>query len=285
MLSDYLGSVPAQEGRTVELWYSSDNLNGEVNPVDDNRSWWTGKVCLVTGGSRGIGAAIAMQAATHGAAVVVNYYQAEQLAGRLVRSIQEKGGKALAIQANISLEPAVENMFQTIEKTLGPVDMLVNNAGISLRKMVIDTGTDEWKTLMDVNLKGPFLCCRRALGSMMDKRCGRIVNMASIWGMRAASCESIYSAAKGGLIAFTRSLAAEMGPWGITVNALAPGPIETDILLAELDGNERAALAGEIPLGRLGHSEEVAEACMFLLSEKASFINGEVLVIDGGWKS
>ncbi|HWP96837.1 MAG TPA: 3-oxoacyl-ACP reductase FabG [Syntrophomonadaceae bacterium] len=253
--------------------------------MDDKRSWWTDKVCLITGGSRGIGAAIALQAAHYGAAVVVNYYQSEKLAGSLVRSIMEKGGKALAIQADISQEAAVENMFLTIEKTLGSVDMLVNNAGVSLRKLLVDTGMDEWQTLMDINLKGPFLCCRRALGPMMEKRCGRIVNVASIWGMRAASCESVYSAAKGGLIAFTRSLAAEMGPWGITINALAPGPIDTEILLTELDEEERAELAGEIPLGRLGRSEEVAEACLFLLSEKASFINGEVLVIDGGWKS
>lgn len=253
--------------------------------MENNRDWWEGKVCLVTGGSRGIGAAVAQKVALSGAAVAINYLKSEDQAAGLVRTIRESGGRALAVQTDIRQEAAVDRMFTRIENTLGAVDLLVNNAGISLQKMLIDTSAEEWQAIMDTNLSGPFYCCRRALPAMMEKRCGRIVNVASIWGLRGAGCEAVYAAAKGGLIALSRSLAVEAGAWGITVNALAPGPVETDMLLSDLAVDERRELAGEIPLGRLGRSEEIASACRFLLSAEAAYINGSVLVLDGGWKS
>ena len=175
-------------------------------------------------------------------------------------------------------------MFARIEDKWGSVDLLVNNAGISLKGLLTETTEEEWQQVMDINLKGAFLCCRRALPAMVKKRFGRIVNIASIWGLRGASCESVYAASKGGLIALSRSLAMEMGPSGITVNVIAPGPVQTDMLLQELDSDERKALSEEIPLGRLASPDDVASACLFLLSPAASYINGQALGLDGGWK-
>jgi len=190
----------------------------------------------------------------------------------------------MAVQADISQGREVEAMFARIEDKWGSVDLLVNNAGISLKRLFTETSEEEWHQVMDINLKGAFLCCRSALPAMIRTRFGRIVNIASIWGLRGASCETVYAASKGGLIALSRSLAMEMGPSGITVNVIAPGPVETDMLLQELDNDERAMLSVEIPLGRLASPDDVASACLFLLSPAASYINGQVLGIDGGWK-
>lgn len=252
--------------------------------MESSSNWWTGKVCLVSGASRGIGAVIAQKIALCGSAVAVGYNRSPESAMEVVKSITSLGGKAIAVQADISDEVQVGEMFSRVESELGFVDLLVNNAGISQRGLLVDTSVQAWQAVMDVNLKGPFLCCRRALPAMMDRRCGRILNIASVWGERGASCESVYAASKGGLIALTRSLAAEVGPWGVTVNALAPGPVESEMLFAELEGEELAGLARDIPVGRLGRKEEIAAACTFLLSDRAAFINGSVLTVDGGWK-
>ncbi len=252
--------------------------------MQDMNKWWHEKVCLVSGGSRGIGAMIAQKVAGCGAAVAVAYHQSVDAALAVVDEINGRGGKAIGIQADISKRDQVERMFSGIEGELGTVDMLVNNAGISQHGLLIDTSDEEWQEIMDVNLKGPFLCCRRALPAMMEKRCGRILNIASVWGERGASCEAVYAASKGGLIALTKSLALEVGPWGITVNALAPGPIESGMLLADLNCEEIAGLAKEIPVGRLGRKEDIAAASLFILSEQSGFVNGSVLTIDGGWK-
>lgn len=244
-----------------------------------------GKVCLVTGGSRGIGAAIAREAARQGAYVAVNYFHSPDAAFELVDEIKKNGSQALAVRADVGSALEVDDLFARVERELGPVQILVNNAGIALQAMLVDTSVEQWDSIMNVNLKGPFLCCRRALPSMMERRWGRIVNIASVWGLRGASMESVYAASKGGLIALTRSLAAEVGPWGICVNAVAPGPVESDMLNASLTADELKSLAGEVPLGRLASSAEVAAACSFLISEQAAYISGAVLSIDGAWKA
>jgi len=241
-------------------------------------------VCLVTGGSRGIGAAIVKALTAEGVTVALNYHRSASAAQLLANELLEQGGRILPIQADISVAAEVESMFQQVEEQLGPIDWLVNNAGISLRSLLQDTTEDQWDELMGVNLKGAFLCMRRALPGMIGRRNGSIVNIASIWGQQGAAFESVYSASKGGLIALTRSSAAEAGPSGIRVNALAPGPIATDMLKEEMTPEEVTGLVGEIPLGRLGQPEDVAAACLFLLSTKAAYINGQVLTIDGGWK-
>jgi 3-oxoacyl-[acyl-carrier protein] reductase len=243
-----------------------------------------GHICLVTGSSRGIGAQIARTVAAAGARTVINYHSSQQQAIQLLGELTEQGYQVMAIQADVSQSREVEAMFAQIETEWGSIDLLVNNAGISLKGLLTETSEEEWQQVMDINLKGAFLCCRRALPAMVRNCCGRIINIASIWGLRGASCESAYAASKGGLIALSRSLAAEMGPSGINVNVIAPGPVETDMLLQELDCDERTALTEDIPLGRLASPDDVASACLFLLSPAASYINGQVLVLDGGWK-
>ena len=241
------------------------------------------KVCLVTGASRGIGAAIARAAAVAGAAVAVNYRSSRRQAELLVAELRDLGHQAITVQADVGSSSDVAKMYTTIERELGPVSLLVNNAGVSLRELVTHTSDEQWELVMNTNLKGPFLCCRQALPNMIRNRWGRIVNIVSIWGLLGASCESVYAASKGGLVLFTKSLAKEVGPSGITVNALAPGPVETDMLAEELTGPELQDLAEQIPVGRLGSPEDVAAICVFLLSSAANYINGQVIPVDGGW--
>lgn len=244
----------------------------------------SGYVALVTGGSRGIGAAIVQRLAEAGANVAINYLFTENEAFLQKKKCQSMGVQAITVQADVGQETDVNKMFDQVEKELGKVDLLINNAGISLRALLTETSEKNWQRVMDTNLKGAFLCCRRALPHMINKRFGRIINIASIWGMTGAAYEAVYAASKGGLIALTKSLGSEVGPSGITVNALAPGPIETDMLNEELDKEERLLLADEIPVGRLGYPREVAATCLFLLSKEAAFINGQIITLDGGWK-
>ncbi|RDV84808.1 elongation factor P 5-aminopentanone reductase [Ammonifex thiophilus] len=242
-----------------------------------------GKVALVTGASRGIGAAVALALAQSGAAVAVNFCRSAAQAEEVARRCREWGVKAQAFRADVTDPEEVRRLFAAVSAELGPVSILVNNAGMGLRRLLMDTSDEEWEKLLRVNLSGPFYCCREALPSMIRQRWGRIINIASVWGITGASCEAAYAATKGGLIALTKSLAREVGSAGITVNALAPGPIETDLLREELTPEELAALAEAVPPGRLGRPEEVAAACVFLASPAAAFINGQVLGLDGGW--
>lgn len=244
-----------------------------------------GHVCLVTGASRGIGNGIAQALAMEGAKLAINYHYSENEAGKLIEALQGIGVSALAVKADVSREDDVEKMFSQVEKELGKISMLVNNAGVSLRALFQDTSVEQWDQVMATNLKGPFLCCRRVLPNMIAQRFGRIVNIASIWGLRGAACEAVYAASKGGLIALTKSLAREAAPSGITVNAIAPGPIETDMLLHELDEEDRNWLAEQIPASRLGQVEDVATACVYLLSKDASYVNGQILSVDGAWNA
>ncbi|SHH33150.1 3-oxoacyl-[acyl-carrier protein] reductase [Thermosyntropha lipolytica DSM 11003] len=242
-----------------------------------------GKIALVTGASRGIGAGIARELAKAGARVVVNYNTSRERVFKLAEDIEKEGGEVLVIKADVAAFEEVEFMFSQIEKIWGEVDIIINNAGVSLRKLVTDTGEEEWDKVINTNLKGVFLCCRRALPAMIRRRYGRIINIASIWGITGASMEAAYAASKGGVIAFTKSLAREAGYSGVTVNAIAPGVIETDMLEGELTGEEIEDLQKEIPAGRLGKPEDIASLCLYLASDRASYINGQVITVDGGF--
>lgn len=241
------------------------------------------KVALVTGASRGIGREIAKRLALKGYRVGVNYFKSPEPAFALVEEIEKSGGEAVAIKADVSNSKDVENMFAVVEQKLGPTHILVNNAGISSRGLVHDIDEYEWDKVMGINLKGAFLCTRRALPQMISSKFGRIINIASVWGITGASYESVYAASKGGLITFTKSLAKELGPSGITVNAVAPGPILTDMLDEELSQEDKLSLIDEIALDRLGRPEDVAALCVYLVSDEASFITGQVISVDGGF--
>ncbi len=253
--------------------------------MDTPNSSLKGKVCLITGGARGIGAAVARAAAAQGALVAINYLHSQREARGLVGELQEQGYEALALQADISQEEEVGCLFAQIRSTWGEVDLLVNNAGVALRTLVQETTASEWDRVMNVNLKGAFLCCREALPYMIKKRYGRIVNIASVQGISGSSYESVYSASKGGLIAFTKSLASEVGPSGITVNAIAPGPVATEMIYSHLAEEDIKVILDEIPGGRMLLPEEIASTCLFLLSSQAAGLNAQVLCLDGGWKS
>lgn len=244
-----------------------------------------GSVCLVTGASRGIGNAIARSVSQAGASVAVHYNKSEEEARHLVEEITAQGCRAITVQGDVAIAADVQRIFQHIEEHLGAVDLLVNNAGVSLRALITETSEQQWDRVMAVNVKGAFLCCRRALPAMITKKYGRIVNIASVQGLCGASMESAYAASKGALIALSRSLACEVGPSGITVNAIAPGPIVTEMLTRELELADLHNLADMIPTGRLGSPQEVAYACLMLLSRQASYINGATVNMDGGWKA
>ena len=242
------------------------------------------KKILITGAARGIGAAIARQAAALGAQVGINYHHSELAARVLVTEIKTAGGEALAVQADVSSFQEVEDMFAHFESVWGTVDCLVNNAGVDLRALITETSRQQWQLVMDTDMGGAFLCVSRALPGMLRQHYGRIINIASIFAATGAAYESAYAAAKGALVNFTKSVAAEAGRGGITANAIAPGPILTDMLASELTAGELQELADAIPVGRLGKPEEIAACCIYLLSPEAGFINGAVINMDGGWK-
>ncbi|MGE5589866.1 MAG: elongation factor P 5-aminopentanone reductase [Bacillota bacterium] len=240
-----------------------------------------GQAALVSGASRGIGRAIALALAAEGAAVAVNYLQDRAGADETCRLARAAGADALAVQADISEPPAAEGAVARCLDRFGRLDVLVNNAGTALSALLVDTGVDEWDRLMAVHLRGSFNLSRAALRPMMDARRGRIINISSIWGIVGAAGEVAYSTAKAGVIGFTRALAKEVGPWNITVNAVAPGAIETD-MLSDLTAEDRRELAERTPLGRLGTPEEVAAAVLFLAGPGGAFLTGQVISPNGG---
>ncbi len=239
------------------------------------------RTVLVTGSSRGIGKATAKAFAECGDKVVINYVVHREQAEQTLREIEEEGGRAMVVQCDVSDELQVKKMMEEIEKKFGEVDVLVNNAGIAEMKLFTDIQTEVWERMFDVNVKGMFLCCKYVLPSMISRKKGKIINLSSIWGLVGASCEAHYSATKGAVISFTKALAKEEGPSGIQVNAVAPGAIFTD-MISGLPKETLDAVAEETPLGILGKPEDIAQTIVFLASEKADFITGQVISPNGG---
>jgi 3-oxoacyl-[acyl-carrier protein] reductase len=236
---------------------------------------------LVTGGSRGIGGATARALAADGWAVGVNYSRDRDGAEAVVASIEDAGGRAIALSADVAAESAPEQMLATAAQELGPVLVLVNNAGVTADGLSARLDDEAWSHVLDVNLTAAFRLTRGVLGPMMRERFGRIVNVSSVVGLRANPGQANYAAAKAGLIALTRTVAAEVARRGITVNAVAPGLIETE-LTREVTSNGTEGLLAAIPARRSGSPEEVAACIRFLVSDEASYVNGAVLPVDGG---
>jgi 3-oxoacyl-[acyl-carrier protein] reductase len=241
---------------------------------------------LVTGASRGIGAATARALAADGWAVGVNYSRDRDGAESIVSSIEADGGSALALGADVSDRPAAEDMLSRVNQELGPVLVLVNNAGTTADALSMRISDEDWARVLDVNLTAAFRLTREALGPMMRQRFGRVINVSSVSGLRANPGQANYAASKAGLIAFTKTVAAEVARRGVTVNAVAPGLIETELTRdftqngADSDGS--SALLDAIPARRAGTPEEVAACIRFLASDEAAYVTGAVLPIDGG---
>ena len=238
-----------------------------------------GQVALVTGASRGIGASIARELAQAGAKVVVNYASSPAAAEAVVAEIQGAGGQAWAHQANVADEEQVEAMVKAVLETEGRLDVLVNNAGITRDGLLMRMKSADWQSVIDLNLSGVFLCTRAVSRAMLKARSGRIINITSVVGLMGNPGQANYSAAKAGVIGLTRSSAAEFASRGVTVNAVAPGFIESD-MTAELD---KEPILKAIPLGRMGQPTEVASAVRFLAADpSAAYMTGQVMQVDGG---
>jgi 3-oxoacyl-[acyl-carrier protein] reductase len=240
------------------------------------------KVAIVTGASRGIGEAIAIDLAANGAQVVVNYHASEQAAEGVVAEIKKAGGEAMAIQADVSQFQEAQSLIKESLDSYGQIDILVNNAGTTRDTLLLLMKEDDWDVVMDTNLKSLFNCCKAAARPMIRRReGGRIINISSVSGLVGQGGQTNYAASKAGIVGFTKSLAKELGSRDITVNAVAPGFIPT----ALTEGLPEDLLQGAIqltPLGRLGKASEIAHLVTFLASDNAAFITGEVIRVDGG---
>ena len=241
-----------------------------------------GQTAVITGASRGIGRAVAKELAKQGASVVINYARSEKEAAQLADEIKSETGKtSLLVQFDVSNEVEVSKGFEKIFSTSDKVEILVNNAGIALDGLLVRTKSEDWDKTIAVNLSGVFYCSKAVTKQMMKQRYGRIVNLSSVIGLTGNGGQTAYSASKSAIFGFTKSLARELGSRGVTVNAVAPGYIETDMTKEIKDENAKALLA-QIPLGRLGSAQDVADAVYFLSSPQSAYITGEILSVNGG---
>lgn len=242
---------------------------------------FAGKTVLVTGGSRGIGKSVALAYGAKGANVVVNYTSNPQKAEEVVAEIKALGVEAMAIACDVSDDAAVEAMVETIEKDFHVIDILVNNAGVTRDGLLIRMKDSDWDQVMDINLKGTYLCTKHVGKKMLKRKAGNIVNITSVVGLTGNAGQSNYSASKAGVIGFTKSIAKEFSSRQIRVNAVAPGFIATD-MTEKLSQEVIDTYKKAIPLGRMGDPEDVAKAVLFLSSDQSSYMTGQIITVDGG---
>ena len=239
------------------------------------------RAAIVTGGSRGIGRAVCLALAEQGVNVVVNYAGSAAAAEETAALCREKGVEAIAVQASVSDAQQVDALFAKAVEAFGRVDILVNNAGITKDNLIVRISEEDFDAVIDTNLKGAFLCCKKAARLMMRQKWGRIVNVSSVVALRGNPGQANYCASKAGVIGLTKSLAKELSSRHITVNAVAPGFIDTDMTRV-LPENARTAILSQVPLGTFGQPEDVARTVAFFASENAGYITGQVLCVDGG---
>lgn len=240
------------------------------------------KPVLITGGAKGIGRAIAEIFAKNHYPVAINYHRSEEAAKALLADLEAQGCRAMILQGDVTQGDQVKEMVKTVEQAFGPIEILVNNAGIAQGKLFTGLTEEEWDRMMAVHLKGMFHCCQAVIPPMVSMKRGKIINISSIWGMVGASCEVHYATAKAGMIGFTKALAKELGPSQIQVNCVAPGIIETD-MISDLDEASREYLKEQTPLMRFGTPREVASLVYYLASDEADFITGQVFSPNGGF--
>jgi 3-oxoacyl-[acyl-carrier protein] reductase len=241
----------------------------------------TGKTAIITGGARGIGKSIAMTLAAEGANIVINYTRSSKEAEEVVEEAKKLGVSALAVKADVSKNDEIENLVKEVLNNFGSIDILVNNAGITRDNLLIRMSEEDWQAVMDINLKGAFICTKHVSKVMMKQRKGKIINIASVVGVMGNAGQSNYAASKAGLIGFTKSIAKELAKRNVNVNAVAPGYIETD-MTASLPEKVREEFMINIPMARGGTPQDVANVVLFLSSKYSDYITGQVINIDGG---
>jgi len=241
----------------------------------------SGRVALVTGSSRGIGRAVALELAGHGALVAVNYAGNDAAAEETAAAVRAAGTRAMVVKADVADQEQVDGMIKSVLSEYGRLDILVNNAGVTRDNLLPRIREEDWDVVLNVNLKGAYNCSRAVLRPMLKAKWGRIINISSVVGLAGNPGQANYAASKAGLVGLTKSAAREVGSRNITVNAVAPGYIETE-MTALLPDENKNALLGRVALGRLGKPEEVASVVAFLAGEKAGYITGQVIVVDGG---